>query len=151
LRNIGFQGLRSMNGSRFGANWSPAEHAGLFKYPADEVSSDGMSASGQERFADDVAELSHIARPGVLLEAFASFRIDRGADRPQFGSVLLQEEGGQNLNVFNSLAERRQSDHGVIQPVIEVTAEELLLDSAFQVPMSRGDHTDIDLEALLSA
>src|SRR5262245_41812863 len=70
LRNIGFQGLRSMNGSRFGANWSPAEHAGLFKYLADEVSSDGMSASGQERFADDVAELSHIARPGVLLEAF---------------------------------------------------------------------------------
>src|SRR5438552_3380619 len=51
---------------------------------------------------------------------------------------------GQERNVFDALAKRRQFDRENVEPVVEILAELALFDRLLEVAIARGDHTNVD-------
>ena len=57
----------------------------------------------------------------------------------------------EQMNVLDTLAERRQRDRKDREAVIEVFSKNTIFDSFFQIGISRGDHADIGLDHVLAA
>ena len=117
-----------------------------------EVSRLDEIAFGQDRRAlHDVAELTNVPRPEILLEQVDRFLI-HGADRLAVALVELRQEVlGQQRDVLPAIAQRRQLDGEHVQPVIQVLAQLARLDRLHRVDVGCGNHPHIHRLLLAAA
>ena len=53
----------------------------------DFLGANGVAAGEEQRFADDVFQLAHVARPGLLLQKLHGFGMDGRLGHAEFGAV----------------------------------------------------------------
>src|SRR5690606_22979967 len=80
------------------------------------------------RALDDVAQLAHVARPGILVELTADMVCEAGPAFPaDFGSHAAAEVVGKHVDIALAHTQRRKRDHFEAQPVEQVGAKSSLL------------------------
>lgn len=101
---------------------------------------DGAGRGGKEGLQDDVAELSHVARPRMTAEG-----VDGAGQQRRGGSwcVDVQELPGEGLEVVGPLPDRRDPQGGDGNPVVEVLAEPPCCDLVDEVLVGRRDQTEV--------
>ena len=82
---------------------------------------------------DDILQLAHVARPGVGPQPTRGAAVQAHGAKPQVSLRVVGEGAGEQLHVFDALAERRHAQRVDVQAVVEVGAEAPLLDFATQV------------------
>ena len=104
-----------------------------------------------DRALDRVAQLAHVARPGIGVEGLPRL----GVEALELLAVLLgelaQEGHGEQGDVVAPLAQGRHVDVDDVEPVVEVLAEGSLADLLLEVAVGRGDDAHVDLDRLLAA
>src|SRR4051812_32234646 len=103
------------------------------------------------RAQDDVAQLPDVSRPAVRPERGERRRGQREpvASHGLFG--LFQEGQGKELDVFDTLAQRRDRNGKDIQPVVEVAAETPLADLLVERLVRCGHDPDVHLSRRAAA
>src|SRR2546430_10220290 len=92
---------------------------------------------------DQVAELSHVARPGIAENETLGLRRE-SLDRLVRAHVRFREEvPGKRHDVIPTLAERRDVDRKDVQTGEKGLAEQPLLDSDLQWPVPSRDDTPV--------
>ena len=100
---------------------------------------------------DHVLKLADVARPAVGLEG-GNRVVGEALDRlARLVNHAVQEVPGQERDVGNPLAQRRQLDVDHVDPVEEVLAESTLGDQLGQVIVGGQDHPGVDGEGLVAA
>src|SRR5262249_16436429 len=100
----------------------------------------GRELTERDPPCERVAQLAHVPRPGVVLEA----RQHRGRDR-RFSSELLPEVPGEEPDVAAPLAQRRQLEARDGQAEEGVLADPAGLNLAVGIAGRRGDDPPVDL------
>jgi hypothetical protein len=85
-----------------------------------------------------VLELAHVAGPVVLLEAFDRRRLDRLVAEAGLGGDA-QEVAHEVADVLEPLAQRRQAQRHDVEAIVEVLAEQALLDLRLELAVGGGD------------
>ena len=100
---------------------------------------------GDDRALDDVLELAHVPRPGVLAEARGCLGGDRREALPGAGGELTGEGLGEEKDVVPALPKRGHGQREDAEPVEEVLPELPLGHGAAEVAVRRGDDPDVHL------
>src|SRR5690606_1097846 len=100
---------------------------------------------------DPVDQLPDVARPGVLAHGGQALVAEATHPAGGFAPELLEEVGGQLLDVLWPLPEGGCPCLQDVEPMVEVLAKAPLPDGALQVDMGRGKHSDIHLALTLGA
>src|SRR5207237_927738 len=97
---------------------------------------------GKEQQArDDVAELTHVARPIVRLEELEGPL--RQVFAPFSGAELPEQVVNENGDVLAPLSKRRNPNLADGEPIVEILAERAGLDQRAQVAMRRRDDSNV--------
>jgi len=113
-------------------------------FARDVLPTDDAIVRERGRASEDIAKLSHIARPGLRAEKLERSGIDGRA-----GRLALQrgeQTSLQNGNVLGSLAQWRDDDPHLRQAVVEVLTKPARLDLVTQVSVRCRDHAEVDFD-----
>ncbi len=117
----------------------------------DVVDADGITAGAQKRFAQDVLQLPHIARPRLFFQLLERIGLDdRLGDLQRFAmpaQEVLDEEG----NIFAPVAQGWQGERRHVEAIEQILAKAAGGDGPFEIDMSRRDDADVDLDVFPSA
>ena len=98
-----------------------------------------------------VAQLAHVARPGVMLQVIAQAGGQAGAGAFQLGGKANAEVLGQRQYVFLPFAQRRYAQVEHVEPVEQILPELAALHQSGQVLLGGANDPNIDLYFLLVA
>ena len=98
---------------------------------------------------DHVAELAHVARPVIALEAFERGAPDLLRELSRAGS--LEEHRDEPREIFATLAQRGYVNLDDREPIVEVAAEPATRDLAVDIAVCRRDDPHVELLALAPA
>ena len=82
-----------------------------------------MPGGIQHRLFDDTLEFADVARPMVRLQPIKSFGSEAAQIHSEFTIEPKQKIIGQFSQVFRPIAQRRDTDDHIVEPIIEVFAE----------------------------
>src|ERR1051326_392037 len=110
-----------------------------------------IAAGHDERAVDHVAQLAHVAVPLVLLQRLDEVGVDV-LHLLLFRLVqLLQEEMGEERDILEALAQRRDLAGEDGEAVVEVLAHLPVLNGLLRIAVRRGDDARIDVDLLVAA
>src|SRR5882724_9044655 len=115
-----------------------------------DLADDG-AAGAQDRPLDHVAELAHVARPGVaheLRERLVGDPVDALLARHL---AVAQELADQERDILDALAQRRDAYRHHVDAVVEVLAHPPLGHRLRQLHVGGGDDAHVDLDAAVRA
>ena len=95
--------------------------------------------------ADQVLQFAHIAGPAIAPQHIERFGV-QALGRQALVLGLAQEVAHQVGNVLAAFAQRRQAQRHDIEPVIEILAEQALLNELAQIAIGGGDDAHIGLD-----
>jgi hypothetical protein len=109
------------------------------------------AAAADDSLFDHVAELAHVARPGVVEQR--PLRMGRKAPHvaAQQGCVTQQEVSGQRQDIRPALAQGRNVHAVDIEAEKEVVTETFAVDIDAQILVGRGDQTYVGFQDMLAA
>jgi hypothetical protein len=116
--------------------------------PEAELAELGPRGAGEHpRPLEDVAELAHVAGPGVLGEPGQVLAVDR----PWIDPAALVEVADQRRQVLEAIAQRRDRDVHDRDAVEEIEAEALGVDHRRQVAVAGHDHPRVEGQRTVGA
>src|SRR5579862_4221082 len=95
---------------------------------------------------DNVLQFPNIARPGVTLDHCARGRTQRADIASEFLRIELSEMLGESEYVLDSLAQRRKPQTHDVQPVKQILSKSPGCNLSLQIPVGRGNYSNIDLD-----
>ena len=96
------------------------------------------------RTANQVFQLTHVARPVMTEQRLLRLRTQAQAAQPQAGAVLFEEVAGQQQHIATTLAQRRHRQRVNAQAVIQVGTKSSGTHLSRQVAVGGGDHPHVD-------
>src|SRR5690606_2228942 len=109
----------------------------------DVLCADRPSRSEHHHGPNQVAQLTNIARPGIVDEDLQGLGLDAAEGSVVLLTELANELVDQQRNVLATLAERRQLDEEHVEPVIQVSTELPQLHLVAKALVRRRDDPDV--------
>src|SRR5580698_7664385 len=100
---------------------------------------------------DYVAQLAHVARPGVAHERIDGIIGDFARTAAIGGGEFLQKMAGEERNIFFALAQRRDHEGDYVEAVEKIFTKIALGDFIFEIFVGGGDDADIDGDGIVTA
>ena len=97
-----------------------------------------------------VAQLPHIAGPGVIVQDHSRLGLDRLDVLAVFPRKLADEGGHEQRDILLALAQRRNVDVHHIEPVVQILPELPLFDCGLELPVGGRDDPGIHFDGFLS-
>ena len=94
---------------------------------------------------DDVLQLTNIPRPVIVLKYFQRRSINRGYFLSRLLGVALHEIFGEQRDILDSFAKRRNVDRKHIQTIVKVASEVAFVHVRCKIAIRRGQNADINL------
>lgn len=107
---------------------------------------DGFAGPQNEQPLDQVLELAHVARPGMLLELLHGLGAVKGRLAVGAPGLEFREPPDEQRDVFAPLAQGRQAQGHRVQAVEQVGAELFLQHRVLEVAVGGGDDPEIHLD-----
>src|SRR5204863_8079146 len=95
---------------------------GLFECRSHNLRVNRVAPRRDGRLLDHIFEFAHISWPGMILQNAQRIGADSRL-RARLATLHVQEMLYERADVFSALPQRRQSNAGIIQPIIEVLAK----------------------------
>lgn len=100
---------------------------------------------------NDVAQLARVSRPGIALQYFVSFVVDRFGMEVIASAEIVQKVVSHGGNILRPLTQRRNANRHDAQPVIKIFAEFLLGDEIGQASVGGRYDANRNPDDLLAA
>jgi hypothetical protein len=98
-----------------------------------------------------IPKLSHVARPTVRSECGQRFRVGAVNIFPVLLIEFLNEVGDEQIQIFESLAQRRDRDPKNVKPIVQVSSQFPAFESFVKRAISGGDHANVNRDAFFTA
>jgi hypothetical protein len=104
---------------------------------------DVFAAAEQGRPFDDVAQLAHVAFPGIILKLGVGGFADPDHVLFELLGEVRNKMLGEQADIVSAFAQRRQVDRDHVEAIVEILAKLAFANRLFNVAVRRGDYTDV--------